>query len=53
LQIEPVIPSWGAEGFDPYNVGGIASLRVVKVHTYELKVFNFSYFNTFYSIFNF
>nr|CAA34016.1 chlorophyl A apoprotein (51Kd) photosystem II [Euglena gracilis] len=27
-KIEPVIPSWGAEGFDPYNVGGIASHHI-------------------------
>ena len=23
--IQPVAPSWGAEGFDPYNPGGVAS----------------------------
>jgi photosystem II CP47 chlorophyll apoprotein len=23
--VQPVAPSWGAEGFDPYNPGGIAS----------------------------
>jgi hypothetical protein len=29
FHVQPVVPAWGAEGFDPYNVGGIASLRVV------------------------
>jgi len=23
--IQPVSPAWGADGFDPYNPGGIAS----------------------------
>jgi len=23
--VQPVAPSWGADGFDPYNPGGIAS----------------------------
>jgi len=23
--VQPVSPSWGADGFDPYNPGGIAS----------------------------
>ena len=26
--VQPVIPSWGAEGFDPYNAGGIASHHI-------------------------
>ena len=26
--VEPVAPSWGAEGFDPYNPGGIASHHI-------------------------
>jgi photosystem II CP47 chlorophyll apoprotein len=26
--ISPVTPSWGAEGFDPYNYGGIASHHI-------------------------
>ena len=26
--IQPVVPSWGAEGFDPYNVGGVASHHI-------------------------
>lgn len=23
--VQPVAPSWGPEGFDPYNPGGVAS----------------------------
>ena len=26
--VQPVVPAWGAEGFDPYNVGGIASHHI-------------------------
>lgn len=26
--VQPVVPSWGAEGFDPYNPGGIASHHI-------------------------
>jgi len=26
--VQPVVPSWGPEGFDPYNVGGIASHHI-------------------------
>lgn len=26
--IQSVVPSWGAEGFDPYNAGGIASHHI-------------------------
>jgi photosystem II CP47 chlorophyll apoprotein len=26
--IQPVIPSWGSDGFNPYNVGGIASHHI-------------------------
>ena len=26
--VQPIIPSWGANGFDPYNPGGIASHHI-------------------------
>lgn len=26
--VQPVVPAWGAEGFDPYNAGGIASHHI-------------------------
>nr|AMD08022.1 photosystem II CP47 chlorophyll apoprotein [Euglena mutabilis] len=26
--IQPVVPAWGADGFDPYNAGGIASHHI-------------------------
>jgi hypothetical protein len=26
--VQPVAPSWGADGFDPYNPGGVASHHI-------------------------
>lgn len=26
--VQPIVPSWGADGFDPYNSGGIASHHI-------------------------
>lgn len=29
--VQPVSPSWGPEGFDPYNPGGVASHHIAKI----------------------
>jgi hypothetical protein len=44
--VQPIVPSWGAEGFDPYNSGGIASHHIAAglCHVMFKKVFSLSDF---------